>query len=133
MPHAPCPMPHAPCPMPHAPCPMPHAPCPMPHAPCPMPHAPCPMPMPHAPCPMPVDTPREHINKPVFLLADQTSGSTKDFTYGSLGVKYSFVLELRDTGDYGFILPASQILPTAMETFAGIKAMVAEIKDFSKE
>ncbi|XP_031556610.1 carboxypeptidase B-like [Actinia tenebrosa] len=57
----------------------------------------------------------------------RTSGSTKDFTYGTLHIKYSYVLELRDNGNHGFLLPQSQILPTAMETFAGIKAMVASM------
>jgi len=45
-----------------------------------------------------------------------------------LGTKYTFALELRDKGRYGFLLPANQIRPTGMETFAGIKAMAAELK-----
>lgn len=35
-----------------------------------------------------------------------------------LGVTLSWVLELRDTGTYGFLLPADQIIPTAEETVA---------------
>jgi len=34
------------------------------------------------------------------------------------GVTLSWVLELRDTGAYGFLLPADQIIPTAEETVA---------------
>jgi len=58
---------------------------------------------------------------PVF--ADENSGGSKDYTYGALKIKYSFALELRDRGRYGFLLPANQIVPTARETFEGIKAM----------
>lgn len=63
---------------------------------------------------------------PVF--ADENSGGSKDYTYGALKIKYSFLLELRDTGKHGFLLPASQIVPTAMEAFEGIKAMVKAMK-----
>ena len=58
-----------------------------------------------------------------IIFSDANSGSTKDWAYGFLGVKYAFALELRDTGRYGFALPANQIMPTGMETFAAIKAM----------
>jgi hypothetical protein len=34
---------------------------------------------------------------------------------------------LRDTGEFGFELPASQIMETAVETWNGIKAMALEI------
>ena len=65
----------------------------------------------------------------LFLFAlDANSGSTKDWAYGVLGVKYAFALELRDKGRYGFLLPANQIMPTGMETFAAIKAMAEELK-----
>eukprot|EP00112_Aurelia_sp_Birch-Aquarium-sp1_P006038 Seg1675.1 transcript_id=Seg1675.1/GoldUCD/mRNA.D3Y31 product="Carboxypeptidase A2" protein_id=Seg1675.1/GoldUCD/D3Y31 len=57
-----------------------------------------------------------------------TSGGSDDWTYGKLGLVYSYALELRDRGRYGFLLPANQILPTAKETFAAIKAMAAAMK-----
>ena len=68
---------------------------------------------------------------PFFL--DKTSGSAMDFTYGQLGVSYTFALELRDKGDKGFFLPESQIIQTAIETLSGVKAMVAKMEDYSKE
>ncbi|KFO29348.1 carboxypeptidase A1 [Fukomys damarensis] len=49
----------------------------------------------------------------------QASGSTVDWTY-SQGIKYSYTFELRDTGRYGFLLPASQIIPTAKETWLAL-------------
>lgn len=60
----------------------------------------------------------------VFALApDQASGSTVDWTY-SQGIKYSFTFELRDTGRYGFLLPASQIVPTAQETWLALMTIM---------
>ena len=59
---------------------------------------------------------------------DSASGSSVDFTYGALGIKYSFALELRDTGRYGFLLPSNQIAPTGKETFTGILALVEAMK-----
>ena len=50
---------------------------------------------------------------------DVASGITVDWAYDS-GIKYSFSFELRDTGRYGFLLPASQIIPTAQETWLGL-------------
>lgn len=65
---------------------------------------------------------------PSSVIIYQNSGGSKDYTYGVLKIKYSFALELRDQGRYGFLLPANQIIPTAMETFEGIKAMAKEMK-----
>ncbi|CAL8358892.1 unnamed protein product [Lota lota] len=53
----------------------------------------------------------------------QASGGTIDWTYNQ-GIKYSYTFELRDTGRYGFILPASQILPTAKETWLALMAIM---------
>ncbi|KAG7221094.1 hypothetical protein INR49_017535, partial [Caranx melampygus] len=50
----------------------------------------------------------------------QASGGSIDWSY-NLGIKYSFAFELRDTGRYGFILPANQIIPTASETWLALK------------
>jgi len=52
-----------------------------------------------------------------------TSGGSSDWTYGKLGLVYSYALELRDRGQYGFLLPAWQIIPTGRETFAAMKRM----------
>ncbi|XP_031556615.1 carboxypeptidase B-like [Actinia tenebrosa] len=56
------------------------------------------------------------------------TGGTMDWVAGTLGVTYSYGLELRDKGRYGFLLPANQIRPTGEETFAAIKAMVQEMR-----
>ncbi|XP_038073657.1 carboxypeptidase B-like [Patiria miniata] len=58
------------------------------------------------------------------------SGASEDWGFGTLGAKYTYVVELRDEGRYGFLLPESQIQATAEETFEAIKelcrSMVAE-------
>jgi len=48
------------------------------------------------------------------------SGSNMDWAYATLGIKYSYALELRDKGQHGFILPPDQIIPASEETWAGI-------------
>ncbi|XP_008844562.1 carboxypeptidase A4 isoform X1 [Nannospalax galili] len=56
------------------------------------------------------------------------SGSSIDWAYDN-GIKYSFTFELRDTGHYGFLLPASQIIPTAEETWLGLKTIMEHVRD----
>ncbi|XP_029378548.1 carboxypeptidase A5 [Echeneis naucrates] len=53
----------------------------------------------------------------------QASGGTIDWTYNQ-GIKYSYTFELRDTGRYGFILPANQIIPTAKETWLALMVIM---------
>ncbi|XP_057185968.1 carboxypeptidase A1-like [Triplophysa rosa] len=58
----------------------------------------------------------------------QASGGTIDWTYDQ-GIKYSYTFELRDTGRYGFILPANQIIPTAQETWLALMAIMEHTKN----
>ncbi|XP_028650472.1 carboxypeptidase A2-like [Erpetoichthys calabaricus] len=58
----------------------------------------------------------------------QASGGSIDWTYDN-GIKYSFAFELRDTGRYGFLLPANQIIPTAEETWLGLKSIMEYVYD----
>lgn len=57
------------------------------------------------------------------------AGASDDWAK-SLGIKYAYTVELRDSGRYGFILPASQIEKTALEAmemvFAVARAVEAE-------
>uniref|UniRef100_A0A914VI35 Zinc carboxypeptidase A 1 n=1 Tax=Plectus sambesii TaxID=2011161 RepID=A0A914VI35_9BILA len=54
------------------------------------------------------------------------SGSTIDFTNAVLGIDYSFGMELRPNGDAsnGFVLPPSQIIAGASETWAGLQVVL---------
>ncbi|KFO55406.1 Carboxypeptidase A1 [Corvus brachyrhynchos] len=58
----------------------------------------------------------------------RASGGTIDWTYNQ-GIKYSFTFELRDTGRYGFLLPAKQIVPTAEETWLALKVIMEHTRD----
>uniref|UniRef100_A0A673HQY8 Carboxypeptidase A1 n=1 Tax=Sinocyclocheilus rhinocerous TaxID=307959 RepID=A0A673HQY8_9TELE len=58
----------------------------------------------------------------------QASGGTIDWTYNQ-GVKYSYTFELRDTGRYGFLLPADQIVPTAEETWLALMAIMEHTRN----
>lgn len=44
--------------------------------------------------------------------------------YVEKGIKYSYGVELRDKGEFGFLLPEDQIIPTAEENLAGIKVPI---------
>ncbi|KAF2348133.1 Peptidase M14 carboxypeptidase A, partial [Trinorchestia longiramus] len=52
------------------------------------------------------------------------SGGSVDYTYNNFGIVYSYAVELRDTGTFGFLLPAVQIIPTAEEFLAGFLAAI---------
>ncbi|KAM3933593.1 carboxypeptidase B2 [Leptodactylus fuscus] len=53
-------------------------------------------------------------------------GGSDDWAY-DLGIKYSFTIELRDKGTYGFLLPPNLIKPTCSEALTGIKIISAHI------
>ncbi|XP_047490161.1 carboxypeptidase B-like isoform X2 [Penaeus chinensis] len=55
------------------------------------------------------------------------SGATDDWAKGVLNTKFVYTLELRDTGEFGFKLEKSQILPTTQEVWEGFKAMLLAI------
>merc|ERR1719348_598369 len=47
-----------------------------------------------------------------------SSGGSLDWTLGVAGIPYSMGMELRDTGNYGFLLPPEQIIPNGEEVWA---------------
>ncbi|KAI9551430.1 hypothetical protein GHT06_021763 [Daphnia sinensis] len=53
------------------------------------------------------------------------SGGSDDWAKGGAGIPYSYTVELRDTGDFGFLLPADQIIPNNLEMWEAMK-VVAE-------
>jgi murein tripeptide amidase MpaA len=59
---------------------------------------------------------------PVGEVLYLASGNSIDWVYGARDI-LSWTIELRDTGGFGFILPASQILPTCQEAYAAVAAL----------
>jgi len=55
------------------------------------------------------------------------SGGSLDWTLGEVGIPYSYAMELRDTGHYGFILPPDQIIPTGEEVWAFHQSVARDI------
>jgi len=49
-----------------------------------------------------------------------TTGTAQDWYYSKANVTIAYTFELRDTGRYGFILPANQIIPTGEEIWAAL-------------
>ncbi|KAI1495368.1 zinc carboxypeptidase [Biscogniauxia mediterranea] len=54
-----------------------------------------------------------------------TTGAAPDHVYSIGGADFSYTIELRDTGDFGFVLPPEQIRPTAEEQWAGQKVLLS--------
>lgn len=50
------------------------------------------------------------------------SGGSKDFAY-DIGIPWTCTLELRDTGEYGFLLPEDQIESVCVETTAALRSL----------
>ena len=46
------------------------------------------------------------------------AGTSLDWALGVAGVPYVYTIELRDTGDFGVLLPPSEIIPNAREVRA---------------
>lgn len=65
---------------------------------------------------------------PIATTIYPAAGSSPDWVHEKVGVKHSFIAELRDRGDHGFILPRQQIIPTAEETWEGIKVIAHELQ-----
>ncbi|EPE26499.1 Zn-dependent exopeptidase [Glarea lozoyensis ATCC 20868] len=61
---------------------------------------------------------------PICSTIYQATGSSVDWVNDIAKAKYTFTIELRDTGRYGFILPPAQILPTALETYQGFRYLL---------
>lgn len=54
----------------------------------------------------------------------QVSGDSVDYANENAKATYSMTIELRDTGNYGFVLPANQIVPSGEETWAGLSYLL---------
>lgn len=64
-------------------------------------------------------------------MADLASGGSDDWAKGAGNVKFSYTIELRDTGAYGFVLPPDQIIPSGEETFQGFLVVGNFVKNYT--
>ncbi|ELT88927.1 hypothetical protein CAPTEDRAFT_215633 [Capitella teleta] len=71
----------------------------------------------------------EYTCDTLINLVGPNSGSSADYTYTALKIKYSFGAELRDKGQFGFVLPDNQIIPTGEENWAFFKAFARHVID----
>ncbi|KAI5778290.1 hypothetical protein EDC01DRAFT_724080 [Geopyxis carbonaria] len=65
---------------------------------------------------------------PICTTIYQATGGSVDYSYDTSGIKYSFTTEGRDTGAYGFVLPASQIYPACRELWEGVRYVLENMK-----
>lgn len=63
----------------------------------------------------------------VFCL-DVASGISVDWAYGAVNIPLSYTFELRDQGEFGWILPADQIIQNAEELLAAFVGMIDEAR-----
>lgn len=70
---------------------------------------------------------KTYVTGPISTVIYVASGSSADYFYEVAKIKCSWAAELRDRGLYGFNLPESQIIPTAEETYAGLKVISQNI------
>ncbi|CAJ0951073.1 unnamed protein product [Ranitomeya imitator] len=65
---------------------------------------------------------------PIYTTIYPVCGSSIDWSYYE-GIKYSFVFELRDEGDYNFLLPEHDIEPTCKETMLAVRNIASYLID----
>lgn len=56
-------------------------------------------------------------------------GGSDDWAKGVAGIKYAYTIELPDTGQHGFVLPASQIESIGQETWEAVKVLAKHLAD----
>ncbi|XP_033232029.1 uncharacterized protein LOC117183007 [Belonocnema kinseyi] len=56
------------------------------------------------------------------------SGGSDDWAKAIHKIKYTYTIELRDTGKFGFVLPARYIIPTAKEALAAVTVITEASK-----
>lgn len=55
------------------------------------------------------------------------AGGSDDWAKGTVGVKYAYTIEMRDTGRYGFVLPASMIKENGRDGYDFVETLARNI------
>jgi len=63
-----------------------------------------------------------YVSQPSIALY-VTTGTSTDWAYIQASIPFSYCIESRDKGQFGFLLPPAQILQTGVETYAGVKEL----------
>lgn len=58
-----------------------------------------------------------------------TTGSSVDHIYEIGEAEFSYTIELRDTGEFGFVLPPEQIRPNVVEQWAGQQVLLSYLDE----
>jgi hypothetical protein len=64
-----------------------------------------------------------------IVLTAVAGGLGVDWVYGKLGAKFAYDVQLRDNGQYGFLLPDDQIIPSGKETLEALKALAKYVRN----
>jgi murein tripeptide amidase MpaA len=64
-----------------------------------------------------------YVAGPIYTTIYPASGNAVDWAYGVRGA-LAFAFELRDTGQYGFLLPPDQIRPNGEEVFPAVLRLI---------
>ncbi|CAO1308920.1 unnamed protein product [Diamesa serratosioi] len=64
-----------------------------------------------------------------FEVLYQTSGASPDHVLGKYKVPFAYTIEMRDTGRFGFFLPADQIISNAEEVFDSFVGLVQKARE----
>ncbi|KAH7313752.1 zinc carboxypeptidase [Stachybotrys elegans] len=65
---------------------------------------------------------------PICSTIYRVTGGGVDYVQDVIRADYVFTAELRDTGRYGFVLPANQILPTGQESYAAVRYLLLNMR-----
>lgn len=60
---------------------------------------------------------------PSSIVLYPAAGGSDDYAYSVAKIKYSYTIELPDRGNYGFVLPSSEIIPVGHEILLGLRGM----------
>lgn len=61
-----------------------------------------------------------YVAGPTVKTLYSATGVSEDWAKGTANIKYSYTIELRDTGSYGFLLPQDQIEPNCRESWKAL-------------
>jgi murein tripeptide amidase MpaA len=65
---------------------------------------------------------------PICSTIYKVTGGGVDYTQDVIQSDYVFTAELRDTGRYGFVLPAAQIVPVGQESWAAVRYLLINMR-----